>query len=1183
MGKTLHLQLKPKNKKKRNVVLIGGLVGIVYVSFFFLSVMVAFLEEGYTIKGIFISMGGSLYDKMSPILHKPIFAPIYFSTYLIAAVFYFLGLSNDGINISNSILVEKLIFPILTFAIWYLIGSLIVKIYLRVAKISGKKALTIFIVFSLLLFLKTGLSLAATPYKGSLHQHTGYSTWSGYDGLANTTGDNCEPNLLEFASSGKTVGQLANQVGSANLSWLGFSDHSYCTNSTEFDVVKNDCESSRNSTFTCLMGEELSVSDQSGDNEPLFLLYCQNPDKGEAHIGGYGLTSFLNQSSPAMHCPISPQAQSGIDSINSQQGLSILNHPNLTFASINFLDFDSLFAMEGYRGIELFNADFNPDDTKAVADWKTILLGGNKVFAYGGTDSHNDVSTVNYDIAYLDGPLNDTNLKQALESGYVTVSNNGEMHIEVAYGGQTYHMGETLNVTNNDLVNVTVSYDLDNGCALNLLKGQPSINLESSGLNLSVFGSGSFSIQNTIIANSYFRAECSLTIGSNVYRVISNPIWVNAVNSTSSCSCTGWSAGSCSAGSCGANERQYTRTCTPSACSAETQCVPDVSCLGGSTLITVCSSGCDYTTIQSAIDNSNPGDHINVTDNRNYAEHLTIDSGDAEWLECSGGANISSNSGTGIFVVNPSTVDDIYIKGCTIKNFGTGIWLNRTTNARLENLSFINVGTSIYIDDDSDTNKIINNSIVVSQDYGIQFDTIRSSTQGPLLNQVKYNKILDSAVIGIWLDKTLNTEIIGNTINGSDDSGDYGIDFNGHNTITSGIIENNTIYSNDIGFYNQNANSNTFESNVFCPLNPTKDIWNTGTGLSGNYNTCDNPAGWNDAGSTGCKYSCDSPPSTYLIAPLDGSTLIKKDSNFTCYSEDNNQLSNITLYHNATGVWHANQTNVVTGTSNSTVFTLNNLVNGTNFMWNCMTTDNSSHSSFAASNWSVNVNLINRVPSIPNVLGCNYDYCFSNNTFFDSVNVTCFGSVDDDNDEITYFLDAFYDGSWSSIGNHTENSFLLWNISSINGQSNVGIRCRAIDLSGSNTYTDYYSPPMSLKIYNSINDTNKFLVQNSSGYTVAWIGDLGNMVLKGACSISSNCTAPSGSLIFSNATDNSTGYLDLDGNLCLESGSCSDMFGSCNPSRDSFLIQNTTAYNMSYIDFNGNLCLTGGLYQNVPL
>ena len=141
--------------------------------------------------------------------------------------------------------------------------------------------------------------------------------------------------------------------------------------------------------------------------------------------------------------------------------------------------------------------------------------------------------------------------------------------------------------------------------------------------------------------------------------------------------------------------------------------------------------------------------------------------------------------------------------------------------------------------------------------------------------------------------------------------------------------------------------------------------------------------------------------------------------------------------------------------------------------------------------------------------------------------------------------------------------------------------------------TDYYyqdSRPHATSRFNLlintsqvINDTNKFLIQNSSAYTVAWLGDFGNIALMGTCSVSSNCVAPSGSLVFGNSTDNSTAYIDMSGNLCLESGSCSDGASSCNPTTDSFIMQNTTGYNMSYISFNGNLCLTGGLYENVAL
>src|SRR3989344_4534021 len=917
---------------------------------------------------------------------------------------------------------------------------------------SKLKFLILFLLSSLLLF-QTNIVSGATPYKGSLHQHTGYSTWWGYDGNPLTFGDDCNPRSLEGHPTGLTrnVAQLANQAGNVDIDWLGFSDHSYCINITEFNVVKTDCQNARNSTFTCLMGEELSTSDIVGDNE-FYLDHCENPSTGEAHMGGYGLNSFINQSSEAVHCPSSPTAQGGINSINSQQGISILNHPNASLFGFDFLDFESLFTVNEYTGIEIFNKHFDDHDNFARNTWRSALLQDKKVFAYGGTDSHSDVSTSNYNVAYLDGSLNDTNVARALKEGYLTVSNNGEMYIEINYNGNTYHMGQTLNVTDNEAVNVTVSYDLDNGCALSLIKGQLTTGTEVSGLNLSVLGTGSIPISNLITDDAYFRAECirsitdPINLTSIAYRIFTNPIWVNAVNATSNCSCGGWSAGSCSAGGCGANERLQTRSCTPSACSAESQCVPDVSCLGGSTLITVCASGCSYTTIQAAIDNSNPGDHINVTDSRNYAENLVIDSGDAEWLECSAGANISRNSGVGINVKNPSTVDDIYIRGCTIKNFGTGILLHHTTNARLENLSFINVGTSIYLDDDSDSNKIINNTISVSQDYGIFL--AGTSWAGPSLNQIKYNKVFDSAVYGLWFKWGLQSQVIGNTINGSDDSGDFGFWFNGGGLNLDSDIYNNTIYSNDIGFDNRGDNNRIF-GNIFCPTNPNGDIVISGSssGLSGDYNTCDLPSTWNDAGTTGCRYSCNSPPIVNLVSPLNGSIIGKKDFNFTCYAEDATQLVNLSLYHNSTGIWHLNQSSVISGLSNSTTFMVRNLTQDVAFNWNCLTSDGSK-SAFAAINWTVRVNLTNVAPTVPKELWCNGVFCNFNFTYSSNLNVSCAGSVDDDEDEITYSLDAFYSSVWSNIGNHTQSSLLTWNISAISGQSNVSLRCRSIDVLG---------------------------------------------------------------------------------------------------------------------------------------
>jgi hypothetical protein len=62
--------------------------------------------------------------------------------------------------------------------------------------------------------------------------------------------------------------------------------------------------------------------------------------------------------------------------------------------------------------------------------------------------------------------------------------------------------------------------------------------------------------------------------------------------------------------------------------------------------------------------------------------------------------------------------------------------------------------------------------------------------------------------------------------------------------------------------------------------------------------------------------------------------------------------------------------------------------------------------------------------------------------------------------------------------------------------------------------------------------------------------------------------------------DATVAYIDSDGNMCIETGDCSDYSASCNPTEDAFVIQNSSSDNMSYIDTDGDLCLTGGLFEN---
>ncbi len=55
-------------------------------------------------------------------------------------------------------------------------------------------------------------------------------------------------------------------------------------------------------------------------------------------------------------------------------------------------------------------------------------------------------------------------------------------------------------------------------------------------------------------------------------------------------------------------------------------------------------------------------------------------------------------------------------------------------------------------------------------------------------------------------------------------------------------------------------------------------------------------------------------------------------------------------------------------------------------------------------------------------------------------------------------------GTWQSIGTHAHGSAYAWNISTLGIQSNVGLRCRAIDYAGSGQFSPYYMNDQNISI-----------------------------------------------------------------------------------------------------------------------
>lgn len=336
----------------------------------------------------------------------------------------------------------------------------------------------------------------------------------------------------------------------------------------------------------------------------------------------------------------------------------------------------------------------------------------------------------------------------------------------------------------------------------------------------------------------------------------------------------------------------------------------------------------------------------------------------------------------------------------------------------------------------------------------------------------------------------------------------------------------------------------------------------------GENNTCEISGGWNDTSTINCTHYCDTGANVDLIYPENNLNYTTKENiTLVCQSDDNIQLKNVTLYHDISGTWQANQTKSISGTSNITAFNIN-VLNGTSFEWNCLAYDNISRGSFANNNWTLNVIVDNISPQVSIISPLNQTYNISSIDF----NVTL-----DENGICEYSLDSGVTNN--SMSPLDYQNFIATNSSIANGGYLVNYYCE--DSVGNLNYSENISFSVNVIFPN---DTNKFYIKNSSEGILAWLGDEGNIVLKGKCFSGGNCNNPgTNSFIFRNSTNNNVAFINSTGDLCISVGDCSDESASCNPARDAFKIQNSSSGIVSYIDFDGDLCLTGKLYENADL
>jgi len=108
-----------------------------------------------------------------------------------------------------------------------------------------------------------------------------------------------------------------------------------------------------------------------------------------------------------------------------------------------------------------------------------------------------------------------------------------------------------------------------------------------------------------------------------------------------------------------------------------------------------------------------------------------------------------------------------------------------------------------------------------------------------------------------------------------------------------------------------------------------------------------------------------------------------------------------------------------------------------------------------------------------------------------------------------------------------------------------------------------------------------FIVQNSTGGTVALFSEKGDLTLKGGCYPAADCVYPGDdTFVIQNPSGDVVAYIDRNGELCIEDSNCNDNDANCDyPGDGAFIVQDENGHTVSYINAGGQLCLIGGLVE----
>ena len=367
-----------------------------------------------------------------------------------------------------------------------------------------------------------------TLHRGDMHVHTCHGEALG----ACSPSANCTAESFQVSGS-FSLAELKSQYQVLGLDWFTATDHSYCINDdNEYNVIAAEAAAITDSSFVCLPDTEVS-SDEEGTQEGSDLAdaLCLGFTSAN-HMGAHGLSSRIPGGGDGLlgFCSDLEDFTTNISKVRDQGGYSVAHHPADSSFGWNSRQATVGLEADGLHGVEIWNGDLQTGQGGNVADWVDWMLDGRILYAYSGSDTHDEAYAFGANHVLVEGPMSESSLESALKAGRLYLSNGPSLVLEVQLGGSVLPMGSRVSLPSPvPAGSVIVRADLDVGSTLakvTLFRGRVGDSSETV-IGQSTNQSGSFSFEvtdNLAGGQTYYRAYVE-SVGGTL-AAYSNPIFL---------------------------------------------------------------------------------------------------------------------------------------------------------------------------------------------------------------------------------------------------------------------------------------------------------------------------------------------------------------------------------------------------------------------------------------------------------------------------------------------------------------------------------------------------------------------------------------------------------------------------------------------------------------------------------